>query len=105
MQNHAYVVTQPSAIRAQNLLSNPSVSLALPDPMNPLILEGTAEFATEANDLLRPLFQVKYQWDIANDGEYSTIIRIRPSKLMAWGNHGSGRWRFNSQEQQWLRIA
>ena len=90
----AWVVTQRSAVRARNLLHNGSVSLALPDPMNALILEGTAAEAPDALDALRPVFQAKYDWDIATDQDYTFIIRVQPVKLLAWGSHGEGRWRW-----------
>jgi hypothetical protein len=88
------VVTQREAVRARNLLQNGSVSLALPDPMNALILEGTAEEAPGALESLRPVFQAKYDWDIATDRDYTFIIRVQPVKLLAWGSHGEGRWRW-----------
>jgi Pyridoxamine 5'-phosphate oxidase len=105
LPNAVYVVTQPTAVRAQNLVSNSSVSLALPDPMNVLIIEGVAKKDETARDRLRPLFQAKYQWDIATDGAYTTIIRIDPIKLLAWGEHGTGRWRFDASQQQWSQYA
>ena len=43
----AFVVTRSGAVRTNNVLANPSVSLALPDPMNVLIIEGWARFAPE----------------------------------------------------------
>jgi hypothetical protein len=90
----AWVVTQRSAVRAHNLLHNSSVSLALPDPMNALILEGTAAEAPGALDDIRPIFQAKYDWDIAADQDYTFIIRVQPVKLLAWGSYGEGRWRW-----------
>lgn len=92
----AWVVTQPGSVRARNLLHSGSVSLALPDPMNALILEGEAAGAPDARDALRPVFQAKYAWDIGTDADYTFIIRVQPVKLMAWGNHGEGRWRWQS---------
>lgn len=98
----AWVVTQRNAVRARNLLYNGSVSLALPDPMNALILEGTAKEAPEAVADLRPVFQAKYDWDIATDQEYTFIIRVQPVKLLAWGSHGEGRWRW--EEGGWRKA-
>ncbi|HXF63996.1 MAG TPA: pyridoxamine 5'-phosphate oxidase family protein [Caldilineaceae bacterium] len=89
-----YVVTQERSVRARNIAHNPAVSIALPDPMNVLILEGTARPAPERRDEIRPLFQAKYNWDISTDTEYDLILEVTPVKLMAWGVDGEGRWRF-----------
>jgi general stress protein 26 len=99
----AWMVTKASAVRTRNLASNPQVSLALPDPMNPLILEGNASEAPHALATLQPLFQRKYDWDIATDADYTVILRVEPAKLMAWGNHGEGRWRYT--KDGWEAIA
>ncbi len=104
-ENAAYVVTQPGTVRSRNLAANPSVSLALPDPMNVLIIEGEAAEAGHALPDVRPIFQSKYNWDIATDAGYTVIICIAPTKLLAWGDHGQGRWRFDRQEGQWLTLA
>lgn len=101
-QDAIYVVTQTNAVRAQNLRHNRSVSLALPDPMNVLVIEGAAEFAPDAEPTIRPLFQAKYNWDIGNDVDYGCIIRVTPTKVMAWGNHGEGRWRYSPETATWL---
>lgn len=87
-----YVVTQTSAVRAANIQGQPHVSLALPDPMNVVVVEGVARAAPELRDELRPLFQAKFNWDIATDAEYDTVLEVTPRKVMAWGSHGEGRW-------------
>lgn len=87
-----YVVTQATSVRANNIATNPAVSLSWPDPVNPLIIEGTARPAPEMRDELRPLFQAKFDWDIATDSDYTLILQITPSKIMAWGAYGEGRW-------------
>lgn len=89
-----YVVTGGSSVRAQNIAHNPYVSVSLPDPMNVFVIEGKARLAPQMAGELRPLFQQKYAWDIANDPAYDTIIAVDPLKAMAWGSHGEGRWRF-----------
>ena len=89
-----YVVTQERTVRARNIAHNPAVSIALPDPMNVLILEGTARPAPECRDAIQPLFQAKYNWDISTDTEYNLVLEVTPVKLMAWGADGEGRWRF-----------
>lgn len=90
--NCFYVVTQATSVRARNLLTHPAVSLALPDPMNPIIVEGMARPAPERRPAVQPTFQRKYNWDISTDAAYDLVIEIRPRKVMAWGSHGEGRW-------------
>jgi hypothetical protein len=41
---------------------------------------------------LQPLFAAKYEWDINGSPEYDTIVEITPTKLLAWGKYGEGRW-------------
>jgi hypothetical protein len=48
--------------------------------------------APELRDELHPLFQAKFNWDIATDTEYDEVIEVTPRKVMAWGSHGEGRW-------------
>ena len=50
-----------------NVRTNPAVSLSLADTSNALIVEGTAQPAPERRAELQPLFQAKYNWDIATD--------------------------------------
>ncbi len=92
-----YVVTQATSVRARNIQTNPSVSVALPDPVNVVILEGTARTAPEVKAEVQPLFVAKYNWDIATDAEYSMVIEMTPHKLIAWGADGEGRWRLNQE--------
>lgn len=94
-EDEIFVVTQPKSVRARNIARNSAVSIALPDPMNVLIVEGEARFAPHAIAGLQPLFLEKYGWDINVDAEYTTIIAVTPKKLMAWGTDGEGRWRFD----------
>jgi F420H(2)-dependent biliverdin reductase len=85
-----YVVTQPGSVRARNVAHNPSVSIALPDPKDVLIVEGQARFAPEAGAALRPLFREKYGWDIGHETSYTTILAVTPRKMMAWGGTAGG---------------
>src|SRR3954454_19248732 len=52
-----YEVTQSTSVRARNIAHQPAVSLSLPDPMNVLIVEGTARLAPEQREALGPLFK------------------------------------------------
>ena len=58
-------------------------------------LEGVARPAPELREAVRPAFLAKYRWDIATDPEYDTVIQVRPTKVLAWGSHGDGRWRLD----------
>ena len=91
-QGRAYVVTRSVAVKVANIRHNPSVVLTLPDPMNPLIIEGQAAQVEAVRPALRPLFQAKYDWDIEKSAEYDTILEITPTKIIAWGQYGEGRW-------------
>ena len=87
-----FVVTQGKSVRARNILHNAWVSAALPDPLNPVIVEGSAAYAPDAKTVLQPLFQAKYSWDIVTDYEYDTVIAVTPHRIMTWGSHGDQRW-------------
>jgi gamma-glutamylcyclotransferase (GGCT)/AIG2-like uncharacterized protein YtfP/general stress protein 26 len=87
-----YIVTTIGAVKTANIRENPSVVIALPDPLNAVILEGWATLVNNPRPRLQPLFQAKYDWDLDDDDEYDTVIEITPTKLMAWGEHGEGRW-------------
>lgn len=100
-----YIVTRATSVRAKNLQFSNSVSLALPDPMNVLILEGIASSANEMRSDVQPLFQTKYNWDIISDTSYQLVIRVTPTKLIAWGDHGNGRWQFDSHRGSWSSLS
>jgi hypothetical protein len=92
-EGQVFVVTQSKSVRARNIAHNPSVSVALPDPLNAVIMEGEARFSPGAQAALQPLFLAKYNWDIVTDHEYDAIIAVTPHKVMAWGSHGDQRWK------------
>jgi general stress protein 26 len=96
-EGRAYMVTQATSVRARNIAEQPAVSLSLPDPMNVLIIEGTARPAPEAQAALGPHFKNKYNWEFATDNPYNLIIEVTPRKIMAWGQHGDGRWHFDAE--------
>lgn len=91
-QGRAYVVTGAQTVRATNIEENPSIVLTHPDPKNALILEGWATAANHMRALLQPLFLAKYNWDIANAARYDRVLEITPTKLLAWGSYGEGKW-------------
>ena len=89
----AYVVTTGNAVKVRNITHNPHVVIALPDPIDPLIIEGAAVIRPSVSPEVAALFKAKYDWDPATDTGYSALIEITPSKIIAWGKHGEGRWR------------
>lgn len=91
-QGRAYVVTLSNAIKTKSISENPNIVISHPDPINPVIIEGWATPAPAMEAKLQPLFKAKYNWDISTDSDYDAIIEITPTKLMAWGNYGDGRW-------------
>ena len=93
MQGRAYVVTKPDAVKVKNIEANPSVVISHPDPLDPIIIEGWAIEAEQMRPVLKALFQAKYEWDITTDTDYGVVLEITPTKLIAWGQYGAGRWR------------
>jgi len=101
-QGRAYIVTLSSAVKSANTLNNPSVVITHPDPIDPIIIEGWATPAGVMEQQLQPLIKAKYDWDISTDSDYDTIIEITPTKLVAWGKYGQGRWRGKEIQRVWL---
>ncbi len=87
----AYLVTTERAVKTANIAANPSVVLTHPDPLQVIIIEGTAGLSRDFPGGLRERFQEKYSWDIGADPDYTVLIEITPTKLMAWGDEGAGR--------------
>ena len=93
--SRAYLVTKSTAVKVNNIRHYTGVVLTHPDPHKAIIIEGQAHIVQGKTNLLRPLFKAKYDWDIATDEDYNTIIEITPQKLLAWGEEGAGhrkRW-------------
>jgi hypothetical protein len=91
-QGRIYVVTMKNAVKVQNIAINPGVVIAHPDPLDPVIIEGWATQAEPMRVQLRDLFLAKYDWDIANDAQTHVVLEITPTKLIAWGKYGEGKW-------------
>ncbi|MCO6450138.1 MAG: gamma-glutamylcyclotransferase [Caldilineales bacterium] len=91
-EGRVYVVTTRGAVKTTNIAANPAVVITHPDPLNPIIIEGWATETGFRREELHPLFLDKYQWDIATDEEYDTILEIVPTRFLAWGKYGDGRW-------------
>lgn len=91
-EGRIYVITAPDSVKAANIQANSHVVITHPDPISPVIIEGEARQAPACMEALRPIFRDKYDWDPGESKEYSTVLEITPIKLMAWGEHGEGRW-------------
>lgn len=91
-QHRAWVVTTACAVKVANIRQNPHVVITDTNARHPIIIEGLASIAPEAEADLRPLFLAKYDWDIRTDEAYDTIIAIRPVKVLAWGEQDGRRW-------------
>lgn len=89
----AFIVTTDDAVKVGNIAHNPHVVVALPDPIDPLIIEGVASLEATIPPELAARFKDKYGWDPLSDPAYSVLIAVTPSKVIAWGKHGEGRWK------------
>ncbi len=96
------MLTPPASIKVANIRSNPHVQVAgyLEDPEAGLICDGLAELALERRQELSPLFEAKYGWNLVDEDVHTQVIVIVPTRLIAWGRYGEGRW---SQEE--IRAA
>jgi nitroimidazol reductase NimA-like FMN-containing flavoprotein (pyridoxamine 5'-phosphate oxidase superfamily) len=94
----AYIVTKPTAVKVGNIGHNPHVVITHPDPHSAIIIDGLARIVQNKEQVLRPLFKEKYDWDILTDVEYNTIIEIMPTKVLAWGEEGAAQRRRWSAE-------
>jgi len=83
-----YICTGRETQKYANMFNNQNVALALPDPMNVLVIEGEAHSA--GKELIAPLaehFFNKYNWDFREDDTADwRLIEITPRKIMAWGD-------------------
>ncbi|MBL1127440.1 MAG: hypothetical protein HND44_02865 [Chloroflexi bacterium] len=93
-----YVVAQMTAVKTRNIQANPFVTITYPDPTDVIIIEGEARLVAGMTAVLQPHFQQKYHWDIASDGEYTAVIEITPTKLMAWNADAAQRQTWTGEE-------
>jgi hypothetical protein len=100
-QGRAYVVTPAQSVKVNNIAENPNVVITHPDPLNALIIEGWATAANHLRQALRPLFLEKYNWDLADENSHDTVLEITPTKLLAWGKYGEGKWPGQAVLQIW----
>ncbi len=88
-----YVLTKKDSVKAGNIRENPAVVINLPDPVEPVILEGWATTVNSRRSIVKPLFKGKYDWDIDSDPDYDTLLEITPLKLLSWDGQDQRRWR------------
>ena len=100
-QGRVYIITDPKSVKVANIQRHPAVVVTHPDPLNPIIVEGLARLAPDRLSEISPLFQTKYDWDPSQDAQYGAVLEITPSKFMAWGKYGEGRW----SGEEVVRIA
>lgn len=93
-----YVVAQMTAVKTRNIQANPFVTISYPDPMDVIIIEGEARLVEGLTAVLQPYFQQKYEWDIGSDGEYTAVIEITPTKIMAWNADAGKRQTWTGEE-------
>ncbi len=92
LQGRVYVMTTSSTVKVANIQERPGVTITHPDPVDPIMIEGWALIAPAKHADLRPLFIDKYEWDIEGSPEYDRLIEITPTRLLAGGRYGRGRW-------------
>ncbi|MEW6093333.1 MAG: pyridoxamine 5'-phosphate oxidase family protein, partial [Chloroflexota bacterium] len=93
-QGRIYMLTPPASIKVANIRSNPHVQVAgyLEDPEAGLIFDGLAELAPERRLELSLLFESKYNWNLIDEDVHTQVLVIIPTRLIAWGRYGEGRW-------------
>ncbi len=85
LEGSFYICTEPKSVKARNLEGNPRLVVALEDGAHPLICEG------EGAAVHRPwpqnvlaAFRAKYDWSIESDAQYARLVRVRPTRWLAW---------------------
>lgn len=88
LEGKLYLSTGTDTQKYLNMYRNQSVSLALPDPQNVIVIEGEAHVANrETTNTLADYFYNKYEWDFRYDQTTQwRLIEITPHKILAWGD-------------------
>ena len=93
-QEYIYIATSLRSVKVANVRSNPNVVMAarLDVPEAGLIVEGLARLNPDRRAAVSGLFEAKYEWNIRDDDKYAALIEVEPTRLIAWGQYGEGRW-------------
>jgi len=67
-RGRVYVVAATRSVKVRNIARNPDVVITHPDPMESIILEGTARLVEGLTDVLRPLFEPAREKGLLRDG-------------------------------------
>jgi general stress protein 26 len=88
LEGKLYVSTGADTQKFANLRGNQSVSLALPDTTNVVMIEGEAHVADRSLiDKVADYFFNKYEWDFRYDDTAKwELVEITPLKILAWGD-------------------
>jgi general stress protein 26 len=94
VQENIYFATASRSVKVVNIHSNPNAVVAayLDNPESGLIVEGYAKLRPDLRESVSKFFEQKYEWNIKEDDEYDALIEVEPTRLIAWGQHGEGRW-------------
>lgn len=85
LDEHFYLCTNERSVKARNLRTNPRTTVALEDGDHPMIAECTARFvAAPFPATVMAAFQSKYNWDISNDRDYTSLLELTPQKWLQW---------------------
>ncbi len=93
-QEHIYFATPSRSVKVANIRINPNVVVAayLETPESGLIVEGLARLRPDLREAVSKFFEEKYEWNITEDEEHDALIEVEPTRLIAWGQYGEGRW-------------
>ncbi len=93
-QERIYFATPARSVKVANVRLNPHVVVAanLDIPESSLIVEGLARLRPDLRESVAKIFIAKYDWNIAEDEEHDALIEVEPTRLIAWGQYGEGRW-------------
>lgn len=89
--------TDPSSRKAQNLASNPAVTIHLESGDEAVILEGLIE-KIELDSGIDDAYNKKYKMRLSSFPEPISIFSLKPKKVMAWREKdfvtSATKWRF-----------
>lgn len=80
-----YACIESRSVKARNIQLEPRVSLALEDGSSPVICEGEARFVRPPwPPEVKRAFKGKYDWDIGPKDRYDQLVRVKPTRWLAW---------------------